>query len=145
MKFPSHRQPKRKKRSRHVQSNASEPAGLVKSAAIACGTGLACGTAATLIFSLLALLCGFGGGIISALGYFTAALTFAVCGFVAGKRGRAAIPSGVLAACGMTLISVMLAFLPFFSPSELSAVAYVAVRLGLAAIAVIFAVIGSNK
>ena len=145
MKFSSHSQHKRKKRSRRVSSKSSEPAGLVTSAAIACGTGLACEIATALIFSLIALVCGFGSGIISALGYFTAVLTFAVCGFVAGKRGRAAIPSGVLAACGMTLISVLFSFLPISSGAALGTLTHILMRLGLATISVIFAVIGSNR
>ena len=145
MKFSSHSKHKRTQKSKRSSHKASEPMGLIQSAAIACGAGLACEITSALIFSLIALICGFGSGIISALGYFSSVLTFAICGFVAGRRGRAAIPSGVLAACGMTLISVLLSFLPISSGATLSAIAVIFIRLGLAAISVIFAIIGSNK
>ena len=145
MKFPSRFKRKRKKRSTHTRKISTEPAGLLTSAAIACGTGLGVAIAASLLLSIIALLCGFGSTLISALGYFTAVLSFAVCGFIAGKRGRAALPSGILAACGMTLFSIVLSFLPLPSGTELTPLADVFIRLGLAAVAVIFSIIGSNR
>ena len=145
MKFPSRFKHKLKKRSKHSKRNSAEPAGLLQSSAVACGAGLVSAILASVIFSLISLVFGFNAGIVNALGYVAAVICFAVCGYVAGKRGRAAIPSGLLAACGMTLVSVILSFLPLSSGTGLGTLANILIRLGLAAVAVIFAVIGSNK
>ena len=145
MKNRPHFQHKRKKRSKRSHHKAAESAGLLTSTAIACGVGVITAVVMSLIFSLIALLCGFSNGLVNALGYCAAIISFAACGYVAGKRGRAALPSGTLAACAMTLISVLFSFLPISSPSSPSPIADIFIRLGLAAVAVIFAVIGRNK
>ena len=145
MKFPSRFKHKLKKRSKHSKRNSAEPAGLLQSSAVACGAGLVSAILAAVVFSLISLVFGFNAGIVNALGYVAAVICFAVCGYVAGKLGRAAIPAGLLAACGMTLVSVILSFLPLSSGTGLGTLANILIRLGLAAVAVIFAVIGSNK
>ena len=145
MKFPSRFKHKLKKRSKYSKRNSAEPAGLLQSSAVACGAGLVFAILAAVIFALISLVFGFNAGIVNALGYAAAVICFAVCGYVAGERGRAAIPSGVLAACGMTLVSVILSFLPLSSGMGIGTLANILIRLGLAAVAVIFAVIGSNK
>ena len=129
---------KRRKRNKSSRRSASEPSGLITSSAIACGIGLACGLAAALIFSLIALLCGLGATLISVLGYCAAGIAFAVCGYAAGKRGRAALPAGILTGCALTLISILLSLLPIASSSGLHPVADILIRLGFIALTVIF-------
>lgn len=146
MKKRSRPQPKRHKNphSSHRRVSAA-PTGLLQSSAIACGIGLASGTAASLIFALISLVFGFNSGIISALGYVSAVICFAVCGYVAGKLGRAALPSGIVAACIMTVVSILISILPLPAPTHLAAFADILVRLGLAAVTIICAIFGSNK
>ncbi len=133
-----------RKKASGSRKRSTEPTGLIASSAIACGIGLLCGIAAALIFSLIALLCGLGTTLISVLGYCAAGITFAVCGYVAGKRGRAALPAGILTGCAMTLISILLSLLPLSSSSGLPPVADILIRIGFIAITLIFSIIGSN-
>lgn len=112
--------------------------------AFACGVGAAAAVLSAVIFSLIALLCGFSSPPVSALGYAAGAIGFAAAGFAAGRRGHAALNSGILTACAMTLVSLVISLLPLENSSA-PPLAEILARLGYATVCVIFAIVGSNR